>query len=388
MRRILSLLVILSLSACVGDTAGPIDTKKFFASLEGPKVPTMQDMQMEAAKNAEKEGNFQAASQYYQQMLEKNPDNKEMALALAETYRRSGDNDRAIALYEMLLQKDPSMLGAKEGKALALMAKGDFDTPTTLFDEIMKADATRWKTLNALGILFTTRNMHVEAQQYFQAALKQNPSSPTVLNNLGLSQALNRQSDEAVASLSQASALTAAGTVDRKRIDLNLALVYAISGKLDQANIIAEQYFTGPVLDNNRGLYAHLAKDDQMAKAYLNMALTESKTFYEKAWNNLQQIDSASANASIPLTPQQVAPSAAAPAAVPTPEAAPAPVTAPTATPAPPAEKPVKKPVKKAVKAKPKAKAPLGDEDIADIVGSTDEKKEITKDSVQDSPIP
>jgi hypothetical protein len=44
------------------------------------------------------------------------------------------------------------------------------------------------------------------------------------------------------------------------------------------------------------GLYAHLAKDDQMAKSYLNMALTESKTYYGKAWENLEAVSGVNGN--------------------------------------------------------------------------------------------
>jgi hypothetical protein len=73
---------------------------------------------------------------------------------------------------------------------------------------------------------------------------------------------------------------------------LNLALVYASAGKLPEARKIAEAYLSGPSLNNNLGLYAHLAKDDNLAKSYLNMALTESKTYYGKAWDNLEAINS------------------------------------------------------------------------------------------------
>jgi Flp pilus assembly protein TadD len=290
MRNMPLFLVLLTLAACT-KTGQPLEPKEFFASLQGPTVPTMQDTMLDSAKNAEKKGDYKGAIQTYQQILEKHPDNKEVVLSLAEAYRRSGESDRAITLYDGLLQSDPNLVAAKEGKGLALISKGDFDTPVPLFESIMKTEPTRWKTLNALGILFTTRSMHKEAQQYFQEALKYSPFNPSIMNNLGLSQALDHSYEPAATTLMQASALTTADSNERKRIDLNLALVYAVSGRLDLANQIAERYFAGPVLSNNLGLYAHLAKDDQLAKDYLNMALTESKFFYEKAWNNLQAID-------------------------------------------------------------------------------------------------
>ncbi|MDE3060583.1 MAG: hypothetical protein KGJ06_06190, partial [Pseudomonadota bacterium] len=215
---------------------------------------------------------------------------KPVQLALAEADRRAGAADQAIAVYDRVLAADPKSLDAKEGKALALIAKGDFSTPGPLLDEVMHADPRRWKTLNAMGILLTTRNMPKEAQQYFREAQQQNPSSAAVANNLGLSLALSRNYSESVDTLKQAASM-AATPFEHKRIDLNTALVLAISGNLREAKAITSRYYSGAALHNNMGLYAHLAKDDKIAKSYLNMALTESKTFYKKAWDNMQAID-------------------------------------------------------------------------------------------------
>ena len=115
-----------------------------------------------------------------------------------------------------------------------------------------------------------------------------------------MAQALNRKFDDAISSLQKASNLT---TTERKRIDLNLALVFASAGKLDDAKTIAMQYLRGAALDNNLGLYAHLAKDDQLARAYLNTALTESKVYYAKAWDNLQDISASGNDSNIPTDP-------------------------------------------------------------------------------------
>jgi len=290
--RLIYLFLLLPLAACEGGMQ-PVDAQKLLSTLDGPKVATVQDTVIESARNAESQGKFSEAAQFYQQALEKQPYSKELMVALGDNFRRSGENDRAISVYDTALVQDANFITAKEGKGLALMAKGDFDMPGVLFGEVIKVDATRWKSLNGLGILFSTRSMQKEAQVYYQEALKYSPNNPSVLNNLGLSQAMDRNFDASYASLTQASTLAATGSQDRKRIELNLSLVYAIAGKLDDARAIAERYFSGATLNNNLGLYAHLAKDDQLAKAYLNMAMTDSKTFYERAWNNLEVISNA-----------------------------------------------------------------------------------------------
>lgn len=220
----------------------------------------------------------------------------------AEEYRRTGHPHQAIAIYDSLLATDPDSPSIKESKALALIAAGEFDTAPALLDEVMKTDPTRWKTLNALGILFSLREMQSEAQQYYAEALKFSPSNPAVLNNQGLSYALSRQYEPAVRHLLQAAALRAPGSRERQHTDSNLALVYASSGRLDDARSVAAGYYSGRELDNNMGIYAHLAKDDRLAASYLHMALTQSKTAYPKAWKNLATMG-ASAQPPAPRAP-------------------------------------------------------------------------------------
>lgn len=361
----------------------PIDGKAFLSSLEGPKVPTVDDTRLEAARHFEKQGNFRAAEQSYRQILDKTPGHPEAMLGLAEAYRRQGSNEQALAIYNALLETQPSSIGAKEGKALALLSGGDFDSPIPLLEEVLRADPKRWKALNGMGILFTTRNMQPEAQQYFREALKHNPTGASIMNNLGLSQALDRKLDLALSTLAQASALTAPESPERKRIDLNMALVHAISGRLENARAIASQYFSGATLSNNMGLYAHLAKDDQLSKSYLNMALSQSKTFYDKAWENLQAINSSSGG-KLPMPVTQSA------TPRPTPDHT---LKLPDTSPAP--EKKTEPPVKAAApepasraettQSEMRRKKEEIDNQILGIIGRTGEESD---DIVQPSPIP
>jgi len=292
-----SISLLLMLPACdQNGGALPIDAKAFLSKLDGPKIPTMQESQDEAAKAAEKKGDFAQAVQIYQQMLEKNENDSDTILALADALRRNGEYEKATSAYDNLIKKDPNNLAAREGKGLVMLSKGDFETPTSIFLDVLKIDGKRWKSLNAVGILFTTRGLYPESQRYFEESLHQNPRNVSVMNNLGLAQALNKQFSASVATLQNASAQSSVEGLDRKRIDLNLAMVYASMGKLDEAEKIARLHLTGVQLSNNLGLYAHLAKDDQLAKSYLNMALTDSTVYYSKAWDNLEAINSSKSN--------------------------------------------------------------------------------------------
>jgi Flp pilus assembly protein TadD len=280
MRRFLPLLLLLPLAAC--ENGQQFDAQKFFNSIKQAGNAATQNNLAESAKSAENAGDFREAADYYEQALKIDPMNRDLKMSLADSYRRSGNPDRAITIYDDLLKEDTSFLAAKEGKGLALMAKGDYQTPAALFDQVIKADHTRWKSLNALGILFSTRKLYNEAEQYFSEALK-HQTNAGVMNNAGLTQALQKNYEPAIENLSQAVIMAERNSADRKRIDLNLALVYAAAGNMDAAREIVAHYAPAESRDYEISLYAPLAKDSKRAADYLHLALTEGKTPSEKA---------------------------------------------------------------------------------------------------------
>ncbi|MEZ5691595.1 MAG: tetratricopeptide repeat protein [Rickettsiales bacterium] len=292
--RIASFLALIFLVSSCDYHGGalPVDGKKVLEDLEGPKIKNIKEVRMDSAQQAKERGDYVMAYQLYQQILEKEPNNLEITELFADSKRRAGEYDDSISVYDSILAKDSGNLEAMEGKSLALIAKGDFETPTSILDKVIKKDPTRWKSLNAMGILFVTRELYPESVEYFESALKQSPNNISIMNNLGLSYALNKNYKKSLDYLTKASSISSIGSMQRKRIDLNMALVYAGMGNLEEAKAIAESYLSGPLLNNNLGLYAHLAKDDELAKSYLNMALTESKVYYSKAWENLDTIKS------------------------------------------------------------------------------------------------
>lgn len=291
---ILLLSTALSLSAC-GDIGGQwIDPDKAFAQFGQPDVKGVNDTEEDMAKEAVKNGEYGRASEYYQQLLDSKKGTPEQIvrykMAMADVTRRLGRNDAALAMYEELYHDNPTNIDVMEGRGLALVANGKTVEAGRQFADVMEKDPKRWRTLNALGILFVTKNMVPEAMQYYAEALKNSPDNPAILNNVGLSYATDKQYPRGIEALQQASRFSKSPS-QKKQIDLNLAMVYGVSGDLDTAHDIAGKYLSDAALDNNLGLYAHLAKDDSLAKSYLDMALSQSPTYYERAWDNLDVVN-------------------------------------------------------------------------------------------------
>lgn len=293
-RLILSLSLLALLSACDNPTVKQwIDPDKSFGLLPQPDIKGVNDTQEEGAKAALAAGDFAKAAQIYEQLATSAKTSPEQLLRYkigwASALRRLGDYDRSLAMFGELLEQNAKNMDVAEGRALTLMAMGKTVDASRAFSDIMEVEPNRWRTLNALGILFVSKNMIPEATAYYTEALKFSPDNPAVLNNIGLSMAIDKQYGRATDALDQASRLSKSAG-QRKQIDMNTAMVFAVSGDLEHAREIAARYLNGAALENNMGLYAHLAKDDNLAKTYLNMALSQSPTFYERAWSNLDAL--------------------------------------------------------------------------------------------------
>lgn len=258
----------------------------------GPDVPAMETLWLDGARKAEAIGDYEKAAGQYEQLLNRNPDKKEYLLHYADAMRRTGKLEKALENYQKILDKTPGDIDAMEGKGLALLTKGDLKESANLLTTVMDRDATRWRAVNAVGIIFSAKQRTDEALEYYKAALKVNDNNPIILNNIGLSLAFQGDYDKAIHAFQLAQKYQPDNkSAQQKRIDLNLALVYAIAGKMEDAKLLAQKHLEGAHLYNNLGYYARLANDKELAKSYLNMALTESAGYYDKAWHNLEVLE-------------------------------------------------------------------------------------------------
>lgn len=280
----------LALAGCSLKPAPHLDGQKVLEDLGSPEVDSVAATMEKNAKAAEEVGDYRRASQVYEQLVEQDGKNTRYLLALAENSRKAGRNDVALASYEMVLKLDKGNVNALEGKALSQMAVGELDKAGDAFAEVMKKDTKRWRTLNGLAILFVMKERYDDAMAYFVESLENSPNNASVLNNVGLTMALEKKDEDAIEALKKAARLASEDNMLRRKIELNLAMVYAAKGELEKAKKLAVKYLSGPALDNNMGFYAHLAKDDVLAKSYLNMALSGSPSYYKRAWQNLDAI--------------------------------------------------------------------------------------------------
>jgi Flp pilus assembly protein TadD len=165
----------------------------------------------------------------------KNPEDPKIALGYAAALKSIGSRDKALEVLTASYRGDPTNgeVAAELGRLALDMGRPEIAAQTLQVAE--ERGIRDWKTLSAQGTLRAKQGRHAEAQQYFLAALKEQPDAVSVINNLALSYALDGKAGKAEELLKKA----AASGQDDKRVRQNLALVLGLQGKFDEARKVA-----------------------------------------------------------------------------------------------------------------------------------------------------
>jgi Flp pilus assembly protein TadD len=165
----------------------------------------------------------------------KNPQDAKTALGYANALKAIGSRERALEVLTAAYRanQDNGEVAAELGRLALDMNRLDIAQQTLKVAETQ--GVKDWKTLSALGTLRAKGGQHAEAQQYFLAALQDQPDAVSVINNLALSYALDGKADKSEELLRKA---VASGQGDR-RVRQNLAMVLGLQGKFEEARQIA-----------------------------------------------------------------------------------------------------------------------------------------------------
>lgn len=281
LRYILYAHVIVLLAACQLPNVHPL-----YSSTQ----LSIQHQLRDEADQAFGEGDYQKAVDRYGKLVDMKPDDEVLTFKWAEALRMNNQLPKAIDVYDRLLRLHPGDSEPLEGKGLAYVQMGDFGRAEAIFTDIVGQDASRWRTVNALGVIHALQGEIDEAVLYYNMAIDLDSANPSVLNNIGLSLALSEQHQEAVKRLRDALALLSSEDSRREKIELNLALAYGIAGDMEHAEPLLRKYLSNAAVFNNLGLYASLNQDKVLARSYLSKALAAHPVHYDKAWENLEAV--------------------------------------------------------------------------------------------------
>ena len=114
---------------------------------------------------------------------------------------------------------------------------GKPDQAQPVLTQAIAAGSNDWQVYSAMGSALDQQAKYGEARDYYQRALKIAPGNAAVMNNLGMSYALEGNLKQAETTLRDASNLPEGKSEPRLR--QNLALVVGLQGRFDEARQIA-----------------------------------------------------------------------------------------------------------------------------------------------------
>lgn len=155
------------------------------------------------------------------------PGAKGPSLAYAAALRANGQHAQAVAVLQRasIVNVGDREVAAAYGKVLADV--GRLQEARAVLAQAHSEDRPDWQILSTLGSISDQLGEHPRAREYYHRALQIAPQQASILNNLGLSYLLTKETRLAEETLRKAAALPTADD----RVRANLALALKLQGK-------------------------------------------------------------------------------------------------------------------------------------------------------------
>lgn len=179
--------------------------------------------------------------------------NPETAVKFSAALRKIGSTEEAAGVMQKTVNQFPAHAGVNLEFGKVLVESDRAFEAVRYLETAVQADPNNWRALSAYGVAFDQIGEHEQARRVYDRALAMAPGQMSVLNNKGLSYALEGNLSQAEQILRK----TVSGGGDA-RMRQNLALVLAIRGDLREAERLARSDLPPIVADNNIGVYRQL----------------------------------------------------------------------------------------------------------------------------------
>jgi len=243
---------------------------------------------LEAGNQSFDNEQFERAVFIYMQALEIEQ-NAETWYRIGIGKSRLGDKAYAWQALKKSVELDPNHAGSHQEIGLIDMGMGQSDQAKLHLVKATELDPTLWRAWNALGVIADIDHRYKEAVLYYQSGLIGAPNSSILMNNIGYSYYLAGDLLEATRWFGRA----IMATPDYKPAVKNLALLYARQGWYDEAVKTFSKVVDKPQAYNDTGYIAMRNGDYWKASELFTEAIRRSPTYYEKAYENLENVEAA-----------------------------------------------------------------------------------------------
>jgi Flp pilus assembly protein TadD len=227
--RTISVLGAMLTGVLLSGCAGGLQDNALLSSLSSAKPADTSEPAATSKSDLEK------ATGYWAKEFANNPRNIDAAVNYAKNLKAMGEKDRAMAVLQQasIYNSDHKGLASEYGRSALENDQAQLaEKLLARADDPLKPD---WKVISAQGAAIAKQGRHRDAVPLFERALALSPDNPSILNNLGMAQAMNGDAAKAETNLRRASELPGAPP----RVRQNLALVLGLQGKFDEAKQIA-----------------------------------------------------------------------------------------------------------------------------------------------------
>jgi Flp pilus assembly protein TadD len=165
--------------------------------------------------------------------------NLELGLAYADGLEKLGQTDQQMQVLATLSTQNPQNANIQAVYGKKLLAAGRSGEAVPVLKKIADSGSADWRILSALGSAYDQQSQYSTARETYGKALVLQPNQITVLNNMGMSHALEGNLKQAEETLRSAMALPEGKSLPRLR--QNLALVVGLQGRFEESRQIASE---------------------------------------------------------------------------------------------------------------------------------------------------
>lgn len=232
------------------------------AHLAGCETPGMaekdydarvSEVVLAAAVEAERQYDYENAVRHFETLYERDRTNAKVVRDLARNLRYAGVPKQAIKLLRRAMRKSDSrpVLLLELAKAqLAASELADAEATLTVAGK-ERALEGEWQYHLVWGIYLDRKGRFSEAQSAYGRALEISPERVAILNNLALSYAMSGEIDKGVDLLRKIVEDENSTKLTRQ----NLALLYGIKGKMNEAGTLTRRDLPKSLAERNLGVF-------------------------------------------------------------------------------------------------------------------------------------
>ncbi len=217
-------------------------------------VDTETTEDMKVAEVALMNGKPESAMDLYRKLLVTNPDDPQLLLLMGSAANQASRYDEALHYLQRGIELNQSSAIYRE-LGRSWLALGEIEQATSALEESVRLEASDDVAQNSLGVSYSLNKQYSKARESYSHALSLMPSSNEYRNNLAMAWILDGKPEQGIRILHP---IFVRGEASVK-LQLNLALAYALSGDSDSAKSIARAHLSQPEYANNSLYYQELA---------------------------------------------------------------------------------------------------------------------------------